>query len=927
MGALFGDKRLGLAAATRTRREHPPALDLNGPVDTAFEARPADWVDVPIIESLRQIAARYPDQIAVQDRDTALSYRELTMAVGRLSAAIDRSPARCGAVGILLPNSIFHPVAALACLAAGRAFVPFDLHHPPARVADLIQGAGLDAVVTATDGMAVDQILPPDLLRIDIAACLDGPVPDLTGDGMLGADSPAAILHTSGSTGRPKAIVISQASLLQRVLQHVNASHIGPSDQICPLSSPCTISGTREQLTALLTGATLHVVDPHGLSLDEIRRSIGDRRVSIIYAVPALLRTLVQANGLAEDFASLRVVRLGGDTVLWRDISLLRKALPPGCRIQIGFSSTESPGTQWFVPSSFPADGAAAPLGYEMPGMRIEVLDEAGAPVRRGEIGELVIRSRFVALGLWQDGACRPGPFRADLEVPGARVNASGDLVWLRQDGLYVYAGRGDRQVKIRGQRVDIIELEGALRAVAGVLDAAVIAVTGPNETSLVAFVETHPDAQPGLVRRQVSLALRALPDVMRPPRLHVVAAMPRLPSAKPDVPALKELDRTSRRIRPLSRRAALPNAAQLERIVAQVWQKALGQRAGVDDRTWSEAGGDSLRLLEFALQVERRIGRDLPRELFDGDMRLHDITAAINDLLRTGPASRSGDVRPLVFFFPGIDDDAVAEGRFRRSLRERVHFETLTYPDWQTMVRSGGGLERLVDIACAKILELPPEVPLRLAGYSFGGVVALALATRLAALNRQVVWLAVFDTDLELFTGSSTRAPWSRRGLGKRFQHIREAGWSRKVIWPLTNLMVDSSVRSLLSRLTNRRGTRTLPFRLPLPRSLPRSIDVPIRWTLRRDMMAAWLYRREPVVAACPIVLFRTDEHPGTASSDLGWSVFGGPVSVHRVDGDHATMFHPPHGAALAERFARVCLEPSREGANRDGVLEVGRV
>ncbi len=317
---------VGNGSARVSRPGSGVKLDLNGPADVPFEPLPDSWVDVPIIASLRQVAARHPGQLAIRDRRAALTYCDLVARVSRASAAIRLFPVRHGAVGLLLPNSAAYPVAVLACLAAGRAVVPFDLSYPAVRNAPLVRAASLDAVVVAGGGPDVRDLLPDGVPCIDLLSCLDHPVADWAEGVALGPDDPAAVLHTSGSSGRPKPIVVSKASLLQRVLQYVNASHVGPWDQLCPLISPCTISGMREQMTALLTGATLQVLDVHREGLAELRGLIGDRWITAIYAVPAMLRAVMQADGLAEDFASLRIVRLGGDTVLWRDVALLREA-------------------------------------------------------------------------------------------------------------------------------------------------------------------------------------------------------------------------------------------------------------------------------------------------------------------------------------------------------------------------------------------------------------------------------------------------------------------------------------------------------------------------------------------------------------------------------------------------------------------------
>ena len=889
--------------------EYIRSLDLNGSASRLFEGLPADWINSSIMAILDDVVERHPDRIAVRDNDTSVSYRDLRSAIDRLGEAISQVPVRHGAVGILLPNSLLHPAAVLACSAAGRLFVPFDVLHPASRIRDLAQSAALDAMIVAAGSAEAASLLPPDLMRIDASRCFDGPIPALPARHSLGGDGPAGVLHTSGSSGRPKAVVISQASLLQRVLQQVNACHIVPSDVICPLSSPGTISGMREQLAALLTGATLSIVDPRRSSLAEMRRTFRARQVSVIWAVPALLRAILQTDGPAEDFATLRVVRIGGDMVPWRDVTLLRQVLPRPCCIQISFGSTETPCLQWFVPRDFPAYGAVVPLGYQLSGIEVAVLDESGAQVTHGRTGEMVVSSRFVALGYWQGGACVQGPFRPRPDAPSVRVYATGDLVELRPDGLYVSAGRKDRQVKIRGQRVDTTEIEAALHGIAGVSDAAVIAAPDDGETSLAAFVQARPGWQADALRAEIGLLLRDLPDVMRPSRLHVVAAIPRLPSAKLDLARLRELDRIRRAVPPADRHASVSEGGTVRQIVSRAWHDALAPNEGGGGLTWADSGGDSLRLLEFAAHVERDIRRHVPLELLDPDMRLDEVTAAIGRLLRPGPDVEAEDVRPLVFFFPGIEDDTVAQARFRQSLREHVRFDAVRYPDWQTMIGQGGGLDRVVDLACAQILALPRHVPIRLAGYSFGAAVALVLASRLAAQHRPVAWLAVFDLDLEQFTKAPARFSEAFPALVRRAKrtgaHGRELGPARSLI----RAVAQAGIRSLLRRAATREAFGPLPFRLPSPGHLPRRADVRIRWAMRQDMAAAWFRGRSSIIGGVPIVLFRTDDHPDDAPPDIGWSAAGKNVSVHWSGGGHLTMLWPPHGATLAEQFRQACL------------------
>lgn len=883
-------------------------LDLHGPDDRPFEPLAEDWIDVPILDHLRWIAACHPNRIAIRDLHVAFSYRELVAAVARLAATIATMPCRHGAIGLLLPNDARHPIASLACLAAGRLAVPFDLSHPEARIANLLGDIHLDGLLVSEggpgQGPGPGSALRPDLTRIDIASCLHGPALDLQAIGIADPDGAVAVLHTSGSSGRPSPVVISQAGLLQRVLQQINACHVDELDQVCPLSSPCTISGMREQLTALLTGATLHVVSPLQSGLAELRQLIADRRISIIYAIPTLVRAVLEADGRPDDLASLRVLRIGGDSVLWRDVRSLRRRLPATCRILISFSSTEAPGLQWFVPDGHPDDGIAAPIGYALPGARLEILAEDGRPVAPGEFGELVIRSRAVALGCWRDGACAPGAFRVDPEDPAARIHHSGDLVAIDPDGLYLFGGRKDRQAKIRGQRVDLTEIEAALRAVAGLQDVAVMAAADAPGPAIVAFIQARPGIDPELLLHRATQALAALPEIMRPARRHLVGAIPRLPSAKLDLAALRALDDAGARVAPPAAETDPRTAGRTERVVARAWREALGRGCGAHQASWAEAGGDSLRLLQFSLEIERRIGRAVPLELFRSDMRPADFVAAIERLLRPS-TMQAPETRTLVLFFPGIEDDNPALARFRDTLREQARFETVSYPSWQTMVRAGGGLDRFVELACRRILAEPPDVAVHLAGYSFGAVVALALARRMLELDRPVSRLTVFDTNLGNFAEPHDHTGRVPASPGRFMGALRQLGSTTGRATALADL-TDLLARLAFHRLTIRRAGR-LP--LPLPRRLPRRTDLVFRWALRRRMGSAWLHRPAQA-AAVPVLLFRTDDHPDAAPHDLGWSAQAGPVSVHEVDGGHLTMFWPPHSLSLAERFSRLGLQ-----------------
>jgi acyl-coenzyme A synthetase/AMP-(fatty) acid ligase len=206
-----------------------------------------------------------------------------------------------------------------------------------------------------------------------------------------------------------------------------------------------------------------------------------------------------------------------------------------------------------FIPhSEMPAEPQVA-AGRPIPGTGFAILDDDGSPVGPGETGELHIRSRYTAIGEWRDGQSVAGrliPDDIECEAeagPIWRRYAMGDLVRMRPDGAIVVAGRRDRQLKLNGYRVEPVEVEALLRADSDVLDAIVLPLAGPAGPELIAFVAAAPDGRAEAHARLLALLSARMPAHMRPRRLHLLEALPLLPSNKIDAGALARLDASSR--------------------------------------------------------------------------------------------------------------------------------------------------------------------------------------------------------------------------------------------------------------------------------------------------------------------------------------------------------------------------------------------
>ena len=463
-------------------------LDWNGPVDRLFTRFPDSALDRPIIDHLEHAARLHRNRIAIRNAETALTFGELWDGLNGLAETLAADSKTGDLIGILLPTGPMFALAMFACLAAGRPFVALDTDHPQDWLDHALEDARPTLIVTRHDGLAgVEPRVPP--MRVIQLTALPKPARECWRPARLGLDEPACVLFTSGSTGRPKGIVNSQRNLLQRVAQSINAAHINAEDRFLTLASPCTIVGVRDIMTALLAGASIHLLDPQHAGAREISNVIRAEAITILFAFPALLRSVVAASA-EHAGATLRLVRVGGDTTLWSDIDLLRSWLAAGADIQLIYAATEAPMLQWFVDDSCRGEDARIPIGYPLAGNRLAIVDEDGGVTQPGEVGELMVASPYVSLGRWADGRC------ADERVETRGVRAcrtfrTGDLVRQRPDGLLERVGRKDRQVKIRGVRVHLEGVEALLRKHPFVRDVAALARTGGvnGATTLVAYV------------------------------------------------------------------------------------------------------------------------------------------------------------------------------------------------------------------------------------------------------------------------------------------------------------------------------------------------------------------------------------------------------------------------------------------------------
>ncbi|MEU3573608.1 MupA/Atu3671 family FMN-dependent luciferase-like monooxygenase, partial [Kitasatospora sp. NPDC036755] len=560
--------------------------------DTALECGPAAAQDpAHPLAVFAATAAAHPERTAVVAADgTETDYRTLLARVedlaGRLLAAGVREGSR---VGVLLPRSVDLAAALLAILRLGAVHVPVDVLQGPERCRLIVEDSAPAVLLTTSDDA-------PAELGLTVPTVLTGTAPDGAAPVELpplpapSAQAPAYLLYTSGSTGRPKGVLMHSEALAHFLAWNL-ADH--PAARTIQYASCGFDVSVQETLTTLAGGGTLLLIEEETrydvTALAAVVRATRAERVHLPYTPLAAL-----ADALGEEpVPHLRELISGGEQVLLTPglRAFLRRN--PGCRLVNHYGPTETHGLTACVID--PEGTEHAPIGRPTPGSRIVLRDAAGRRVPPGAVGEihaLGVQVGIGYIGLDQETAAR------FTDTPDGRGYRTGDLGRWRPDGQLEYLGRADRQVKVRGYRVEPGEIETVLRGLPGVRAAAVTARRTPAGTALAGYVGCAAAELPRIADRLADL----LPDYMVPGLWATVDTLPFNAHGKLDTAALPEP-------RPLG--ADAPEAApatELERTVQRLWEEELGRPVGVET-SFFDLGGHSLAATRLLNRVREATG------------------------------------------------------------------------------------------------------------------------------------------------------------------------------------------------------------------------------------------------------------------------------------------------------------------------------
>jgi amino acid adenylation domain-containing protein len=877
---------------------------------SGIESEPAEIACVHVRFAVQ--AARTPDATAVSFGAASLTYRQLDESATRLAHQLSELGAGPNQVIALhLDRSVELIVAMLGVLKTGAAYLPLDPTYPVERLAFMLRDQQVeilicDESVPASLSAAVARVL---LVR----TLLDGPssaAPSRVADaGGVEPSDLAYVMYTSGSTGEPKGVGIPHRAVT-RLVRHTNYIRIDTSDRIAQASNASFDAATFEIWGALLNGAHLIGVNRSDLlSPSRLSETIRDRGITVMFLPAALFHEVAAVVPAA--CAPLRCLIVGGDVLDAAAVRAVLAAGPPR-RLLNGYGPTENTTfSTWFeVPPTF--DGAASvPIGRPLASSTCYVLDANQALLPVGAAGELYVGGAGLAAGYMRRPELTADRFVAHPFVPGERLYRTGDRARWRGDGALEFLGRVDRQIKVRGHRVEIGEIEHALSTQEGVASSAVeLQEVRPGQHHLVAYWVARGDTPPAPETLRAHLRCR-LPDYMMPVAFVEMASWPLTVNGKLDRTALPLPDVMD--VAPPSGDVDAP-ASSLETTIADIFRTIL-QLERVDRRaSFFDLGGTSLGVFRMVDQIKQRIARDVAA----ADVFFHPSVAGLASHLdsaaaRSSPTRvveiRRGGSKPPLYFPPEILGQTLVSDAILEALPEDQPIYGFSQSVSADLVPS---LAAMADGLCSALCAFQPEGPLSLAGYSFAGLLAYEMARQLTQRGRQIAVLAVFDTGPDQLAEQTALEPiavcvrflenlprWVAEDLVRTFDRTTPARLGR-------------SVRRLLRRITR----ATVPQQPGETHDRVEHLFDTSQWPpglyehVQNNLRILEAFSYGPYTGSMVILRARVRPLFNSHTRDLGWRALVSSVRVVNVPGNHHTMMIAPHNRVLAQSLRKVLVD-----------------
>ena len=861
---------------------------------------------------LAQTAAKYPDKTAlIFTKGQTLTYRELDERANQIAHAIRHNMGtdqRVAVVGVVLDRSPELVITLLAVLKAGAAYVPIDPEYPHDRVAFMLADSSATMLITAkkyhtgerttyqATGRTTRQTTV--ILIENVLADLDTYPKEAPDVAVSGTDL-AYILYTSGSTGQPKGVLIEHHNLVNLLYSMVSWPGITKDDALLAVTTVSFDIAGLELYLPLLVGATLVLADTEtakdGRALLE---AVTTWQVSIIQATPVTYKIMLAAGW--EERLPLKILCCGEP--MSKDLA---QKLTARCgTLWNMYGPTET--TIYSTGKQIMASDEIITIGRPIHNTQVYILDEHLNPLPEGSVGELYIAGDGVARGYLNRPELTPEKFVPnpfDKSRQG-KMYRTGDLGKFMTDGEIHCLGRIDQQVKVRGYRIELGEIEHALVTQAGVSEAVAVAREGrPGDQRLIAYVVTSPPLANDAFVSQVLVWRTKLRDVlpvyMVPTDFVSLPQLPITPNGKIDRNALPK----PASMLPANRDEAEPTT-ESEKLVTAVWKEALGlEKMGIDT-DFFELGGHSMIAVQVMTQLEKKTGKRLPLST----LLTYPTIRKLAQLVQTDakpttwkslvPIKPGGSKMPI-YIIHGI-------GLNLLNFSGLLSYMDSEQPIYGLQARGLDGIDEPLDnmeaIAAfylTEVLEQNPNGPYAIAGYSFGGYVALEMARQLKAMGKEVKLLAMFDTNAQESDTNRSMMNWLQRKILRQFP---------KLLWFTHSLLQQPGPTLRYQQLyVERQGDRLLKALGLREKPRPKEgLDL-LEQIIAKHEIAFENYTMKPYDGIVDLFKAQVRLYFVDDNKYLGWKKYAlKGVRVHSVPGDHELMLLPPNDKEFAHALQR---------------------
>ncbi|NRY15324.1 non-ribosomal peptide synthetase [Clostridium beijerinckii] len=563
---------------------------------------------------------KYNSKIAIIEGNDQITYEEMGKRIDKMASFLTNMGVEKGRhIGIYMERSTEMIIAMFGVLKAGASYVPLDPSYPEARIKYMAQDPNCSLIISnITNDKA---IFNNDIEIINIEKISNETISTYINDTEIKTDDMAYIMYTSGSTGNPKGVIISHGNLCNVIEGGQKSIAIKAGEKVLLKTSICFALGIYEIFWPIFYGGTI-VISKQGAEKDifGISKIIEKNKVDIVTFVPSLFRRILKENDI-QAIKQIKKVICAGEILDKDTVSMFYK-ISSGKLYNV-YGMTELTGYAIFHECEEKNEEDLIPIGKLMSGISAFVLDEDKNIVKEGEAGELYIRGEVLSRGYYNMEAAYNEKIIKEEKLNNVPLFRTNDLV-IYKDEKYYYKGRSDSLVKIRGNRVELKEIEAVISLVPGVKEAAVVASNDENK-KLLAFIIEDKNNAGNIIEDARAEIKRKLPSYMYPSRWMLLEEMPCLPNGKRDNNKLKIMitDKTEVEV---SNEIVTP----LERFVINTYKEVLRLKTVDAENDFFEIGGDSLEILEVLRIVNEVCNVNIPLKKYVEDTRIKTIVNLI---------------------------------------------------------------------------------------------------------------------------------------------------------------------------------------------------------------------------------------------------------------------------------------------------------